>query len=173
MDIEASDFPKYFSECSKSKGVTITATEYVFYKSLVGDTSDNIDGIKGLGYKTLHKLLAEQLENSSAEDRTLYLTNSLEYAKKLATNNSTKLEKLIHNNLDIVIRNFKLIDLSSKFASTHTIQITLKRLLEASELPARKELIHNFQVLFPGKGHMEFLLNTLFALKNIYQVPEE
>jgi 5'-3' exonuclease len=173
LDVDASGFPQFFSECSKSKGVAITASEYIFYKALVGDTSDNIDGIKGLGYKTLHKLLTEQLQNETPENRTLYMTDGLEYAKQMAKNNTTKLEKLVNTNLDTVIRNYKLIDLSSRFASTHTIQLTLKKLLEASEAPSRKDIIREFHTLFPGHAHVEFLLNTLFALKNIYQVPEE
>lgn len=172
-DVDYPAFPKYFSECSKSKGVTITATEYIFYKAIVGDTSDNVDGIKGIGYKTLHKLLTEQLENETEENRALYLKDGLEYVELMAMKNSTKLEKLMHDNLELIHRNYKLIDISSRFASTHTIQLIVKKLLEASEQPSRKDIIHGFHNLFPGQGHTEFLLNTLFALKNVYKVPEE
>ena len=168
LDVTSDMFPKFFSECSKSKGVTISASEYVFYKSLVGDATDNIDGLKGIGYKTLFKLMNEQLALETSINIAIYMNDGLEYARLLAKNNTTKLEKLINNNLDLIIRNYKLVELSSRFASTHTIQLTLKKLLEVPELPSKKEIIKKFQELFPGNGHLDFLLTTLFALKNIY-----
>ena len=171
-DITKDEFPAYFAEGSKSRGVTIACSEYIFYKTIVGDTSDNIDGIKGIGYKTLHKLMEEQLTNESQEVRDLYMRDTMAYVSHLAKSNATKLEKLVAANLDKVLRNYKLIELSSKFASPHTIQLTLKKLMEVSEAPNKKGAMKEFHALFSGTPHIEFIFNTLFALRNVYQAPE-
>lgn len=170
LDVDTNMFPTFFSECSKSKGVTISASEYCFYKALVGDISDNIDGIKGIGYKTLFKLMNEQLENDTSDNRTAYMRDGLAYASILAQSNTTKLEKLVHDNLGLILRNYKLIELSSRFASTHTIQLTLKKLMEVPVSPSKKTIIRDFHLIFPGQTHVEFVLNTLFAFKGLYQV---
>jgi DNA polymerase-1 len=168
-DVTKDNFTEYFSECSKSKGVMLSASEYIFYKTIVGDTSDNIDGIKGLGYKRLHKLMEEQLKIESQETRDLYMRDTLAYVEHLANSNTTTLEKLVASNLDLIIRNYKLIELSSKYASPSTVGLTLKKLLEVPEAPSKKEAIKNFHQIFPGSPHIEFILNTVFSFRNLYQ----
>lgn len=172
-DVTKDEFTAYFSECSKSKGIMISCSEYLFYKTLVGDTSDNIDGIKGIGYKTLHKLMEEQLKTDTQEARDMYMKDPINYVDYLATQNTSKLEKLVSSNLDKIKRNFKLIELSSKFASSHTIQLTLKKIQEVYEAPSRKTVMHEFHSLFPGTPHIEFIFNTLFALKHVYKAEVE
>lgn len=172
MDVSKDEFTSFFSECSKSKGVMISCSEYLFYKTIVGDTSDNIDGIRGIGYKTLHKLMEEQLKTDSQEARDLYMRDPLEYVNYLAKNNATKLEKAVATELEKVHRNFKLIELSSRFASTHTMQLTLKKLQEVYPAPSKKTAMHEFHQLFPGSPHIEFIFNTLFALKHVYKAEE-
>lgn len=172
-EVSLDNFTRYFSELPKTKGVTISSYEYLFYKVIVGDTSDNINGIKGIGYKTLFKLMKEQLplENKSTLD--IYVKNNLDYIKLLSSRNSTKLEKLIHENIELLERNYKLIDLTSSVISSNTVSLTLKKLLEVGELPGKKETIHKFHELFPlATNYIDFVIGTLFAFKPVYKEPE-
>ena len=163
-------FPTYMASLPKTKGLAISSFEYLFYKTLVGDTSDNIDGIKGIGYKTLNKLMTAQLEHETKQDVSLYMNDTLDYVKLLAERNATKLEKLVHDNLDIITRNYKLIELSDRYISPKTVSLTLKKLMEIPEAPDRKKVIGDFHRLFSGPSATEFLLNTLFSLKPVYYV---
>ena len=166
-EVSIDNFQEYFSTLSKTKGVSIFSYEYLFYKVIVGDTSDNINGIKGIGYKTLNKLMKEQLPTETLTTINLYMADGLDYAKLLATRNTTKLEQLVHDNLDLIIRNYKLIELSERYISPNTISLTLKKLMEVPEIPDRKNVIVGFNKLFNSSG-TEFILNTLFSLKSVY-----
>lgn len=168
IDVSKENFTEFFSECTKSKGVNIVAGEYLFYKALVGDTSDNIDGIDRIGYKTLSKLMAEQLQSSSEEDRYLYLKDSLAYIEKLSENNTTKLEKLIHTNIDKIKRNYKLIELSSRYISANAIHMTLQKLMEVSQSPNRKDVLTEYRKIFNSSAPLELVINTVFSLKSTY-----
>ena len=171
-EVTLDNFTSYFSELPKTRGITISSFEYLFYKTIVGDVSDNINGIKGIGYKTLNKLMSEQLPLETKETITAYISDSLDYVKLLASRNTTKLEKLIHDNLDLILRNYKLIELSDRCISTKTVSLTLKKLMEVPETTNRKEVIKQFHQLFAGAGNMDFLLNTLFAFKPLYKEAE-
>ena len=167
-EVSLDNFTNYFSNLPKYKGVEISSFEYLFYKTIVGDTSDGIPGIKGIGFKTLHKLMKEQLPLETKETINVYISDSFDYIKLLASRNNTKLEKLIHDNLDIIDRNYKLIDLSEKTISQNTISLTLKKLMEIPEMPDRKETIKKIHTLFAGHADLEFVLNSLFSLQPIY-----
>jgi len=172
-EVTLDSFTKYFSELPKSKGITISSFEYLYYKVIVGDTSDNIQGIRGIGYKTLNKLMKEQLPLEEKTTIEMYIADGLDYIKLLASRNSTKLEKLIHDNLDLLIRNYKLIELSEKYISSKTVSLTLKKLMEVPETPDKKDVIKRFNTLFPNSSELDFVLNTLFAFKSIYQEVSE
>lgn len=172
MDVCRDNFTGYFSECSKSKGVNIVASEYLFYKSLVGDTSDNINGLPGIGYKKLYKIMDEQLAAATQEERNLYLTDSLGYIKLLAQRNASKLEKLMAENLPLLERNYKLIELSSTYISANTVNLTLKKLMEREEFPSRKVVISDYRKIFGIPANLEFVINSLFSLRTIYH-PEK
>ena len=167
-EVSIDNFTTYFSSLTKSKGVNISSFEYVFYKTIVGDSSDNINGIKGIGYKTLHKLMLEQLPLETKETIKMYIENSLDYVNLLSTRNTTKIEKLVHENLDLIIRNYKLIELSERYISPSTISLSIKKSMEVSETPDKKTVISEFNKLFPNSGMLDFVLNALFSFKVIY-----
>ena len=111
--------------------------------------------------------MKEQLPTETLTTINLYMADGLDYAKLLATRNTTKLEQLVHDNLDLIIRNYKLIELSERYISPNTISLTLKKLMEVPEIPDRKNVIVGFNKLFNSSG-TEFILNTLFSLKSVY-----
>jgi len=78
-------------------------------KSMVGDKSDNIPGVPGVGYKTLAKefkdlFLKEDFENNSFQ---LFIENDV----KAESNPKKKLYKSIKKNEDLIERNVKLVRL--------------------------------------------------------------
>lgn len=168
-NVSLDNFTEYFSKLPKSRGITISSYEYLFYKTIVGDATDNINGIKGIGFKTLNKLMKDQLplENKAIYD--LYINNNLDYIKLLSSRNSTKLEKLIHENIDLIERNYKLIELSDRTITANTVSLTLKKLMESHEAPDKKEVIKEFKQIFPlATNYTEFILNSFFSLRHIY-----
>lgn len=81
----------------------IPPKEYVTFKSLVGDKSDNIKGIKGIGNITASKIL----EYHSIEE---FIEN----------NTNSKLSNILITNKELIIKNQKLIELN-KYISTEGI----------------------------------------------------
>lgn len=169
-DVTQYNFTEYFSASSKSSGVAISAPEYLFYKVLVGDSSDNIAGIPKVGFKTLHKLLNEQLAGESPDVITTYMSDGLAYARLLANRNVTKFEKLISTNIDLIERNYKLIELSSRVISSHAVQLTLNKLKEHSERPNRKDVIREMKSLLKTTPSVEFVMDSVFQLSKTYLV---
>jgi DNA polymerase-1 len=84
---------------------------FLTYRILTGDNSDNVPGIKGIGVKTLIKEFPEILND------TLHYTD----LHKLATEKDSKKKtiQLIKENLDILERNYHLMQLHSVNISGH------------------------------------------------------
>ncbi len=79
-------------------------------KALIGDKSDNIDGVKGIGQKTALKLL---------DGRTF--VDFMNYLKTSDVDKLSKKEISILDNLDIVRRNYKLMQLVSNLDVSNKI----------------------------------------------------
>lgn len=92
-----------YNEEEVIKKYHITPKEYVTFKSLVGDKSDNIKGIKGIGNITASKIL----EYHSIEE---FIEN----------NTNSKLSNILITNKELIIKNQKLIELN-KYISTEDI----------------------------------------------------
>lgn len=85
---------------------------FALAKSICGDRSDNIDGVKGVGYKTVVKAVPLL----STHDDVL-LSDILDYCNSHSVvSNATK---RISESFDIVKRNWKLVSLSSSSLSPH------------------------------------------------------
>jgi len=82
----------------------IPAHNFLMYRMLKGDGSDNIPGIKGAGIKTLQRRLPILFENKtiSVEDIISYANNS---------DDKTKLNLQIQNSEDLLNLNYKLMQL--------------------------------------------------------------
>lgn len=89
------------------KKYNIYPNQYILYKSLIGDKSDNIKGIKGIGRVTAVKILKYQ--------------NIESYIKQ---NSSNKISKLLIVNKYRLLINIKLITLN-KYLDTRNIKINV------------------------------------------------
>lgn len=80
-------------------------SNFVFYRALLGDKSDNIDGIRGAGEKSVLKYIPEL--SSPTSEVTLELVEQ----KYVDIKKKPKLIENILNNTDIVDRNLELMNL--------------------------------------------------------------
>ena len=88
----------------------VLPSKYVIYKSLVGDKSDNIDGIHGIGKVTATSIL----KNDSLETYTL-------------KNENRRIVDLLKNNKSKIERNIKLINLNKSIDTTEVKLYELSR----------------------------------------------
>tara|TARA_Y100000310_G_scaffold204312_1_gene204555 strand:- start:425 stop:1486 length:1062 start_codon:yes stop_codon:yes gene_type:complete len=84
----------------------INSKNFIIYKILDGDKSDNINGIKGAGLKTIIKNIPQ-----IAEDKEFTVKDLINFAEK--TDKKTKLFENIRNNYTLLKRNYLLMQLSN------------------------------------------------------------
>ena len=95
---------KFYGRETISEEFSIESKNFLMYRVITGDSSDNIPGIRGAGTKTLMKRLPLLFEQDKVS-----LDNILEYIEK--NNDGTKLAKDILDSKDILELNFKLMQL--------------------------------------------------------------
>jgi 5'-3' exonuclease len=166
--INNKNFPEYFDEM---KGVKIHPAEYLFYKALVGDKGDNIPGISRVGYKTLHKL-KEVYFTSDQTYLDLYDKDPIEFIKTVSSISSTdKFLTIIRENKDLILRNYKLIDLSSVYASPYTLHQALKFLASNTlSKPSFQEISFKYIEIFKSKPKFEFIMESLVRLTKCFPI---
>ena len=82
----------------------ITSNNFIYYRILDGDKSDNVDGIKGAGIKTIIKAFPLLTEEKTSSVEELYSISELNQS-------GLKIYKNIYENKEILERNFKLMQL--------------------------------------------------------------
>jgi DNA polymerase-1 len=85
---------------------------FLLYRTLDGDNSDNVPGIKGSGLKTVLKRFPEM-----GEDRKIEFDELFEICEK--NKNNSKLYRDILAGRDIILRNKQIMDLSEPTISVH------------------------------------------------------
>lgn len=113
----------------------VSYKNFALAKSIVGDRSDKIDGVKGAGFKTLAKRFP-----ILANDEDVLLEELFDYARQKA-DSKIILYKRVLESRDLIVRNWKLIHLDT--AS-----------LTAQQLHRADELLQNFM---PKNNKFEFL----------------
>ena len=113
----------YFQDTIKEE-FGLRSENYLYYKILIGDSSDNIPGIRGLGPKTLKKSLPILFE-----DDIVSLDVIIDYADK--NRDSAKILQNIYENRNQLTLNNRLIqlfdvDISGKSKESITNQINSK-----------------------------------------------
>lgn len=106
---------KIFVNCEDvHKEFRVSAKNFALAKTLCGDPSDNIPGVKGLGYKTVSKILP-----ILGSDNDIILQDIFNYCET-HKNDSKYLQKILESKDDIR-RNWKLIYLDSSILSSDQI----------------------------------------------------
>jgi 5'-3' exonuclease len=86
----------------------VSSNNYCIAKAAVGDSSDNISGIKGAGYKTMAKRFSFLTDDEEADIEKIF-----EYASAHAEG-KIKIYREIANNFELLERNWRLIYLDSR-----------------------------------------------------------
>ena len=105
----------------------VSCQNFIWYRVLEGDVSDNIDGVNGAGLKTIIKCFPFFAENRHVELNEIY---------NYCENNSSKykLYRTILENKDIVERNYTLMQLKE----TDIQSFSQLRINEILDLPTKK-----------------------------------
>lgn len=82
----------------------VTPQNLIYLRCVLGDSSDNIPGVKGIGQKTFIKLFEEILEEDNEYD---------DFIDYIAQSSNPKMKKL-QENLDVIKRNYKLMKLDDE-----------------------------------------------------------
>lgn len=98
-------------------------SNFVFYRALLGDKSDNIDGVKGAGEKTVLKYIPELSDPNRTVNLNLVEQKYTDIKKK------PKLIENILDNTDVVERNLQLMNL-------HDVDINVD---------AKMKILHKFE----------------------------
>lgn len=112
-----------YAEKEVIKKYNIPPSKYIIFKSLVGDKSDNIKGIKGIGTISAAKIL------EYASPQEFILNNPASRFSKLLTTNKdiiTKNNNLIKMNTTLDTSNIKFENLSNKIIDLKTYEIIEK-----------------------------------------------
>jgi len=110
----------------------IHVNNFALAKAISGDKSDNIDGIKGAGYKTLTKRFPEFISEKSLDLNDLFSLASARNTGKIKVYNS------IVDNFDIVARNWKLVYLSMNNMAANQVD-KVNNMIDTFE-PARNKM---------------------------------
>lgn len=95
---------KFYFEQTVKEEYDIESKNFLEYRSILGDTSDNIDGVKGSGPKSLKKVIPILFESDKVDinDIILYISNSKSKSKLLET---------LKQSQSIIERNYNLMQL--------------------------------------------------------------
>ena len=103
----------------------MSPTNFILYKTLMGDNSDKVIGVKGLGEKKLRKLFPE------LEERDLTLNDIFEICKSKFKENI--IYARIIQGIDDLEKNYKIMDLSSPMLSEKDKEY-LDKVVQSKEL---------------------------------------
>ncbi len=108
----------------------IHPTNFIYYRILEGDNSDNIDGVKGVGMKTAIKLFPMITEAKETSVEEILLRSKDQYNEK-------KVYASIAENSEIVVRNYKLMQLKCPDFSVSlqsTVENSAEKIYEYNKL---------------------------------------
>lgn len=138
---------------------------YLLYRMMSGDASDNIPGISGVGLKTLIKRFPQIVDTPMTfEDIVGTAEGEVENGSKL------KIFQEIAGNEDILERNFKLMQLDDVDISGHS-KLTIQKLMDEVVSPInRKEFRRLFleDKLYANIKDVDRWLRDTFNRLNIY-----
>jgi DNA polymerase-1 len=149
---------RFFTPTTVLEEYNIPSYNFLIYKSLLGDQSDNINGVRGLGPKKIPKLLPEIINSP------LSITDVVEYA---STQKGEMFER-ITNSEDNLHLNYKLMNLQETNISGYAKVQIMEDLEHRSNLLDKNSFIrlYNNDFLGDSLGRPEQWLNNSFLRLN-------
>ena len=112
---------KFYTPELVMKDYGVPAHNFLMYKVLMGDKSDNLEGVKGLGPKKLPKIVPDLLSQNSLD---------LDFILEHASKGEEPMHKKIVESIDQLHLNKKLMDLKNPPISGE-LKLQISRLIEA------------------------------------------
>jgi DNA polymerase-1 len=156
---------KFYTYEDVENSFNIKPENFLLYKCLLGDNSDNVKGIKGLGKKTLAKRLPE-LANEEIHLGKLHsiceekLTTNISYARIL-------------DDFNTIEKNYKIMNLKDPMVTEQQIQ-GVKEIIAHKELnyyPEEFESLHNVDKLGNLIRNPQHWFNQYF--NQIYKISKQ
>lgn len=106
------------------KKYEIHPNNWLFYRAITGDKSDNIPGVKGFGPKTLKKLFLLNRENKLSLDIIPECAQLMRSEEKLDAAGKRVLKRLeqLEENMELLRRNWQIMDLSDPLMAVHHME---------------------------------------------------
>ena len=131
---------------------------FLLYKSIVGDKSDNLIGVKGVGKKLFVKHFLPPVENLDKEIPELLI--------EISKSGSNTAKKHILENKDNIEINYKLMNISNSFMMSAKEKSSVKSFITANLSYKIKDLnVYKDLNMHMSKGNA-FLINELFYKLN-------
>lgn len=147
---------KYYSMGDLRNDHGILPENYILMKALMGDGSDNVKGIKGIGEKTTIKLFPFLGERLST------LTDVFQFSEE-HKDESPKYRSILDNR-ELLIANVELMQLTSPIISAHSAMVLRKAL----ESPDTKFVFSEFKLALLRDG-IQLTDSDFFAVFQEYQ----
>ena len=151
---------KLITEKSLIESTGYHPSNWLFYKSINGDKSDNIDGIKGVGPKTIAKLF-----DVSNPDVKLKPESIKEIYTNCTDDKLKKKYKKIFDNLELIERNWKLMSLEEVMIDLNSRQKIFSIIENFIPIFNKVKFYVELQKL-GGLGIPEYFFDEFHILKN-------
>lgn len=150
---------KLYSQNEVEARFKVSAQNYLMYKVFIGDTSDNVPGVNGIGEKTiLNKIpILTERRHITKEELFDYCEKHKKYEKKL---------KLILEQRDIVERNYALMQLHDVNIAANTKLLIIDRLNE-EVTSTNKSQFKQLLLLDSGTGYIKDVDYWLTTFNNL------
>ena len=147
---------EFYTEETVVEKFKMSPTNFILYKTLMGDNSDKVAGVKGLGPKKLYKLFPELSEKDMTLDDVYNICES-----KFKEN---VIYARIIQNIDALERNYKIMDLSNPMLDEND-KSYLYSVVESKELnylPEQFIAMYNEDKLGGMIRNLEFWIKDIF-----------
>ena len=147
---------EFYTEETVVEKFKMSPTNFILYKTLMGDNSDKVAGVKGLGPKKLYKLFPELSEKDMTLDDVYNICES-----KFKEN---VIYARIIQNIDALERNYKIMDLSNPMLDEND-KSYLHSVVESKELnylPEQFIAMYNEDKLGGMIRNLEFWIKDIF-----------
>lgn len=138
----------------------ISPENFALAKAVVGDKSDNIVGVKGVGFKTLAKRFPELSSRDERWDVSRLVAEASERSKV----SKVKLYDVVARSRDDILRNFRLVDLDGSMLTPEHVR-SVDHIMDTYELKRDKiGLIRELVSLGMQSFHVDQFFYTMLSL---------